>query len=73
MTRGYDLHHQSLDAARDGVTHSRDGLRIASYKKPRSIDVVQRVPRLFNGKIDKFARTVLARPRPAGVLNTDSA
>ena len=29
--------------------------RIASYKKPRSIDFVQSLPRLFNGKIDKKA------------------
>jgi len=28
---------------------------IASYKKPRSIDFVQNLPRLFNGKIDKKA------------------
>jgi acyl-CoA synthetase (AMP-forming)/AMP-acid ligase II len=29
--------------------------RIASYKKPRSIDFVESLPRLFNGKIDKKA------------------
>jgi acyl-CoA synthetase (AMP-forming)/AMP-acid ligase II len=29
--------------------------KIASYKKPRSIDFVQSLPRLFNGKIDKKA------------------
>jgi acyl-coenzyme A synthetase/AMP-(fatty) acid ligase len=28
---------------------------IASYKKPRSIDFVDSLPRLFNGKIDKKA------------------
>ena len=28
---------------------------IASYKKPRSIDFVESLPRLFNGKIDKKA------------------
>ena len=27
--------------------------QIASYKKPRSIDFVDALPRLFNGKIDK--------------------
>ena len=29
--------------------------RIASYKKPRTIDFVDSLPRLFNGKIDKKA------------------
>jgi len=29
--------------------------RIASYKKPRSIDFLEALPRLFNGKIDKKA------------------
>jgi acyl-CoA synthetase (AMP-forming)/AMP-acid ligase II len=29
--------------------------RIASYKKPRSIDFLDELPRLFNGKIDKKA------------------
>jgi acyl-CoA synthetase (AMP-forming)/AMP-acid ligase II len=29
--------------------------RIASYKKPRSVDFVESLPRLFNGKIDKKA------------------
>lgn len=29
--------------------------RIASYKKPRSVDFVAALPRLFNGKIDKKA------------------
>ena len=29
--------------------------KIASYKKPRSIDFVENLPRLFNGKIDKKA------------------
>jgi non-ribosomal peptide synthetase component E (peptide arylation enzyme) len=28
---------------------------VASYKKPRSIDFVESLPRLFNGKIDKKA------------------
>jgi acyl-CoA synthetase (AMP-forming)/AMP-acid ligase II len=35
------------------IEHTRT--RIASYKKPRSIDFVQSLPRLFNGKIDKKA------------------
>jgi Acyl-CoA synthetases (AMP-forming)/AMP-acid ligases II len=29
--------------------------RIASYKKPRSVDFKDALPRLFNGKIDKKA------------------
>jgi acyl-CoA synthetase (AMP-forming)/AMP-acid ligase II len=29
--------------------------RIASYKKPRSVDFLEALPRLFNGKIDKKA------------------
>jgi acyl-CoA synthetase (AMP-forming)/AMP-acid ligase II len=33
------------------IQHCRD--LIASYKKPRSIDFVDALPRLFNGKIDK--------------------
>jgi acyl-CoA synthetase (AMP-forming)/AMP-acid ligase II len=35
------------------IEHTR--ARIASYKKPRSIDFVESLPRLFNGKIDKKA------------------
>ncbi len=37
----------------DLIEHAR--ARIASYKKPRSIDFVDSLPRLFNGKIDKKA------------------
>ncbi len=37
----------------DLIEHART--RIASYKKPRSIDFVESLPRLFNGKIDKKA------------------
>jgi acyl-CoA synthetase (AMP-forming)/AMP-acid ligase II len=33
------------------IQHCRD--RIASYKKPRSVDFLDALPRLFNGKIDK--------------------
>jgi acyl-CoA synthetase (AMP-forming)/AMP-acid ligase II len=46
---------------RDGMTVSEGELiahcraRIASYKKPRSIDFVQELPRLFNGKVNKKA------------------
>jgi acyl-coenzyme A synthetase/AMP-(fatty) acid ligase len=29
--------------------------KIASYKKPKSVDFVESLPRLFNGKIDKKA------------------
>jgi acyl-CoA synthetase (AMP-forming)/AMP-acid ligase II len=45
----------------DGAATSADELieycrsRIASYKKPRSVDFVAALPRLFNGKIDKKA------------------
>ena len=35
------------------IEHTRS--RIASYKKPKSIDFVASLPRLFNGKIDKKA------------------
>jgi acyl-CoA synthetase (AMP-forming)/AMP-acid ligase II len=35
------------------IEHARS--RIASYKKPRSVDFVEGLPRLFNGKIDKKA------------------
>ena len=28
---------------------------IASYKKPRSVDFIEELPRLFNGKVDKKA------------------
>jgi acyl-CoA synthetase (AMP-forming)/AMP-acid ligase II len=35
------------------IEHTR--MLIASYKKPRSIDFVESLPRLFNGKIDKKA------------------
>jgi acyl-CoA synthetase (AMP-forming)/AMP-acid ligase II len=44
---------------RPGCTASEDELiehcrsQIASYKKPRSIDFVDALPRLFNGKTDK--------------------
>ena len=37
----------------DLIEHTRT--RIASYKKPRTIDFVDSLPRLFNGKIDKKA------------------
>ncbi len=46
---------------RPGATASADELiqhcraRIASYKKPRSIDFMDELPRLFNGKVDKKA------------------
>jgi acyl-CoA synthetase (AMP-forming)/AMP-acid ligase II len=35
------------------IDHARS--KIASYKKPKSIDFVDALPRLFNGKIDKKA------------------
>jgi len=46
---------------RDGATVAADDLiehcrsRIASYKKPRTVDFIDALPRLFNGKIDKKA------------------
>lgn len=46
---------------RDGVQTTEQELiehcrsRIASYKKPRSVEFVAALPRLFNGKIDKKA------------------
>jgi acyl-CoA synthetase (AMP-forming)/AMP-acid ligase II len=33
------------------IAHCRS--QIASYKKPRSVDFLEALPRLFNGKIDK--------------------
>jgi len=42
-----------LATADDLIEHTR--ALIASYKKPRSIDFVGSLPRLFNGKIDKKA------------------
>ncbi len=35
------------------IAHCRS--RIASYKKPRTVEFVEALPRLFNGKIDKKA------------------
>jgi acyl-CoA synthetase (AMP-forming)/AMP-acid ligase II len=40
-------------SAAELIVHCRE--RIASYKKPRSIDFLDALPRLFNGKIDKKA------------------
>jgi acyl-CoA synthetase (AMP-forming)/AMP-acid ligase II len=40
-------------SADDLIAHCR--ANIASYKKPKSIDFVEALPRLFNGKIDKKA------------------
>ena len=40
-------------SADDLIAHCRAS--IASYKKPKSIDFVEALPRLFNGKIDKKA------------------
>jgi len=42
---------------------------IASYKKPRSVDVVDALPRLFNGKVDKKAlRASYWQNRDSGVV-----
>jgi acyl-CoA synthetase (AMP-forming)/AMP-acid ligase II len=40
------------------IAHCRS--QIASYKKPRYIKVVDALPRIFNGKVDKKALRVLA-------------
>jgi acyl-CoA synthetase (AMP-forming)/AMP-acid ligase II len=40
-------------SAEDLITHCRS--LIASYKKPRTVEFVDALPRLFNGKIDKKA------------------
>jgi acyl-CoA synthetase (AMP-forming)/AMP-acid ligase II len=40
-------------SAEDLITHCRS--LIASYKKPRTVEFVAALPRLFNGKIDKKA------------------
>jgi acyl-CoA synthetase (AMP-forming)/AMP-acid ligase II len=40
-------------SADDLIAHCRTN--IASYKKPKSVDFVEALPRLFNGKIDKKA------------------
>jgi acyl-CoA synthetase (AMP-forming)/AMP-acid ligase II len=40
-------------SAAELIDHSRT--RVASYKKPRSIDFLEELPRLHNGKIDKRA------------------
>jgi acyl-CoA synthetase (AMP-forming)/AMP-acid ligase II len=46
---------RSGHAASDGeiIDHCRS--RIASYKKPRSVDFLEALPRVFNGKVDKKA------------------
>ena len=46
--------HAGASADESGlITFCRE--QIASYKKPRSIDFVPELPRLFNGKVDKKA------------------
>jgi acyl-CoA synthetase (AMP-forming)/AMP-acid ligase II len=47
------LHDDAGATAHDLIEHCR--ARIASYKKPRSVDFMDALPRLFNGKIDKKA------------------
>jgi acyl-CoA synthetase (AMP-forming)/AMP-acid ligase II len=47
------LHAGATADADELIEHCRT--RIGSYKKPRSIDFVAALPRLFNGKIDKKA------------------
>jgi acyl-CoA synthetase (AMP-forming)/AMP-acid ligase II len=50
----------------DLVEHCRS--LIASYKKPRSVDFVADLPRLFNGKVDKKAlRTAYWKGQDRGV------
>jgi acyl-CoA synthetase (AMP-forming)/AMP-acid ligase II len=50
--------------AEDLIGHCRS--RIASYKKPRTIEFVAALPRLFNGKIDKKALRAPFWPREGG-------
>jgi acyl-CoA synthetase (AMP-forming)/AMP-acid ligase II len=47
------LHDGLAVSADELIEHCRS--RIASYKKPRSVDFTSALPRLFNGKIDKKA------------------
>jgi acyl-CoA synthetase (AMP-forming)/AMP-acid ligase II len=48
------VRHEGAAASADElIEHCR--ARIASYKKPRSVDFIDALPRLFNGKIDKKA------------------
>jgi acyl-CoA synthetase (AMP-forming)/AMP-acid ligase II len=47
------LHDGAGATAHDLIEHCR--ARIASYKKPRSVDFMDALPRLFNGKINKKA------------------
>ena len=44
---------RNVVSAEDLIAHCR--AKIASYKKPKSIEFVAALPRLFNGKIDKKA------------------
>jgi acyl-CoA synthetase (AMP-forming)/AMP-acid ligase II len=60
---------------RSGMNATQDELidhcrtRIASYKKPRSVDFVAEFPRLFNGKVDKKAlRAAYWQDRDRGVV-----
>jgi acyl-CoA synthetase (AMP-forming)/AMP-acid ligase II len=45
-------------SAEDLIAHCRQ--RIASYKKPKFVRVVDALPRIFNGKVDKKALRALA-------------
>jgi acyl-CoA synthetase (AMP-forming)/AMP-acid ligase II len=45
------------------IAHCR--LQIASYKKPRFIKVIDTLPRIFNGKVDKKALRALANEEAA--------
>jgi len=46
---------RSGHAASDGEIIDHCRTRIASYKKPRSVDFLDALPRVFNGKVDKKA------------------
>jgi len=48
------------------VAHCRR--QIASYKKPRFIKVIDALPRIFNGKVDKKALRALATEEARGAL-----
>ena len=55
----------SVVTSEELIAHCRQ--QIASYKKPRFIKVVDALPRIFNGKVDKKALRALANEEAARV------
>jgi acyl-CoA synthetase (AMP-forming)/AMP-acid ligase II len=53
VVKAFVVLRNGAGSADDLIEHCRS--LIASYKKPRSIEFVDALPRLFNGKIDKKA------------------